>query len=180
MRAIFPIAAIIGMASVIATEAKAQYDPWCSSDRRIGAENCGFVAYAQRRAYISGIGGFYYPKPYYAYAVPAPRFDRPYRGTLTAVYCVLPYQGTSPYLPIPSQEEATPKRAAFVDEVGPSFVDQPRRPRRSVRRAATPDGARTNRLAARSEPERYSDKWWEMQERADDKLKPKLIICRGC
>ncbi len=78
MRTMFLIAAIIGAASVIATEAKAQYYPWCSTDSRIGAENCGFVAYGQCRAYISGIGGFCYRNPYYAYAAPAP-LDRPYR-----------------------------------------------------------------------------------------------------
>jgi hypothetical protein len=81
MRRICLIAAMIGVASVIAPEAKAQYYPWCATYHRIGAENCGFVTFAQCRANVSGIGGFCYRNPWH-YAVPAPGpvYRRPYRA----------------------------------------------------------------------------------------------------
>jgi len=72
-----------------------------------------------------------------------------------------------------------PTEPVSVDESVPSSLDQPRRPRR-IARAATPDSARNKKASPQTEPARYSQEWWDKQERADDKLKPKLIICRGC
>jgi Protein of unknown function (DUF3551) len=78
MRAFILVAALLGGASAISTEAKAQFYPWCSTDSRLGSENCGFVTFGQCRAYISGIGGLCYRNPYHAYAAPGRPFGRPY------------------------------------------------------------------------------------------------------
>jgi hypothetical protein len=85
----------------------------------------------------------------------------------------------SSYRPIASHDPAMPTEAVSIDESVPSSLDQPRRPRR-IARAATPDSADNKKASAQTEPARYSQEWWDKQERADDKLKPKLIICRGC
>jgi hypothetical protein len=81
----------------------------------------------------------------------------------------------SPSLRIGAQEDATPRRAVFVAE--PS---QARRLRRTIRRAAKPDAVVPEKAPAQSEPERYSDEWWEQQKRGDDKVKKRMIICRNC
>jgi hypothetical protein len=93
-----------------------------------------------------------------------------------APYCIPPPSETTSDLRISAQEDATPRRAVVLDEPSPL-----RGLRRITRRAAKPDGARPDKASAPSEsPERYSDEWWKQQGGLDDKLKPKLIICRGC
>jgi hypothetical protein len=80
MRKIFLVAAIIGSALGIVTEANAQYYPWCATYNRIGAENCGFVTFAQCLANVRGIGGLCYSNPwFYAHAPALAEYDRPYR-----------------------------------------------------------------------------------------------------
>jgi hypothetical protein len=68
----FLLLAIVGAATVVGSPAQAQNYPWCAqySGRALGgAQNCGFVSFAQCMATVSGIGGFcvrntmYQPRP---------------------------------------------------------------------------------------------------------------------
>jgi hypothetical protein len=57
----FLLLGLAGAMMVIGTPAHAQNYPWCAqySGRALGgAQNCGFVSFAQCMATISGIGGF--------------------------------------------------------------------------------------------------------------------------
>jgi hypothetical protein len=63
MRTFVIAALIIGAASVIPREAKAQYAPWCAGYDLTGSSNCGFYTFAQCQADISGIGGWCYRNP---------------------------------------------------------------------------------------------------------------------
>jgi uncharacterized protein DUF3551 len=57
----FLLLALVGVATVLGTPARAQNYPWCAqySGRALGgAQNCGFVSFAQCMATVSGIGGF--------------------------------------------------------------------------------------------------------------------------
>lgn len=85
----------------------------------------------------------------------------------------LPPHAMSPYPPIVAHEEAPPRRDVYYDEPAPT-----RRLRPITRRTAKPEDARKE--AVQPEPERYSQKWWEREDRLEEAMKPKLIICRGC
>ena len=57
----FALLGFVGAATVLGTPARAQNYPWCAqySGRALGgAQNCGFVSFAQCMATVSGIGGF--------------------------------------------------------------------------------------------------------------------------
>ena len=61
MKLVLFAVAILAAAAVLTTPAKAQNYPWCAqySGRALGgAQNCGFVSFAQCMATVSGIGGF--------------------------------------------------------------------------------------------------------------------------
>jgi hypothetical protein len=67
MRTLLLAAAIVGAASVnSATDAEAQYQPWCSVYTRGAGTNCGFYTYAQCLANVSGIGGWCIRNPHAA------------------------------------------------------------------------------------------------------------------
>jgi hypothetical protein len=85
----------------------------------------------------------------------------------------LPPHAISPYPPIIAHEEAPPRQAVSYDEPAP-----PRRLRPITRRSAKSEDAR--KRALQPEPERYSQAWWDRQDRLEEAMKPKLIICRGC
>jgi Protein of unknown function (DUF3551) len=58
MRTMLAAAAIAGAASVLAaSNASAQYYPWCSIYNDKGSQNCGFVSFQQCMANVRGIGG---------------------------------------------------------------------------------------------------------------------------
>jgi hypothetical protein len=84
----------------------------------------------------------------------------------------LPPHAISPYVPIVAHEEATPSQAVSDDEAAPV-----RRLRSITRRASKRDDISKE---SASEPERYTDEWWERDKRREDQLRPKLIICRSC
>jgi hypothetical protein len=66
--------ALVGAITVLGTPAQAQNYPWCAqySGRALGgAQNCGFVSFAQCMATVSGIGGFCVQNN--MYQPPAPR-----------------------------------------------------------------------------------------------------------
>ena len=57
----FALLGLVGAVMVLGTPAHAQNYPWCAqySGRALGgAQNCGFVSFAQCMATVSGIGGF--------------------------------------------------------------------------------------------------------------------------
>ena len=57
----FVLLGLVGALMVLGTPAHAQNYPWCAqySGRALGgAQNCGFVSFAQCMATVSGIGGF--------------------------------------------------------------------------------------------------------------------------
>ncbi len=80
MRTILLAAVVIGGASVMTTEANAQYYPWCATySMKGGSESCSFVSFGQCRLSVSGIGGFCYQNPW-SFAAAGPRVhERPYR-----------------------------------------------------------------------------------------------------
>ncbi len=57
----FLLLALVGAATMLGSPARAQNYPWCAqySGRALGgAQNCGFVSFAQCMATVWGIGGF--------------------------------------------------------------------------------------------------------------------------
>ena len=57
----FALLGLVGAVMVFGTPAHAQNYPWCaqySGSALGGAQNCGFVSFAQCMATVSGIGGF--------------------------------------------------------------------------------------------------------------------------
>jgi Protein of unknown function (DUF3551) len=57
----FLLLVLVGAIAALGTPAQAQNYPWCAqySGRALGgAQNCGFVSFAQCMATVSGIGGF--------------------------------------------------------------------------------------------------------------------------
>jgi Protein of unknown function (DUF3551) len=65
---------LVGAITLLGTPAQAQNYPWCAqySGRGMGgAQNCGFVSFAQCMATVSGIGGFCVQNT--LYQPPAPR-----------------------------------------------------------------------------------------------------------
>jgi uncharacterized protein DUF3551 len=57
----FVLLSLVGAVMMLGTPAHAQNYPWCAqySGRALGgAQNCGFVSFAQCMATVSGIGGF--------------------------------------------------------------------------------------------------------------------------
>jgi hypothetical protein len=68
------VAVCLGMG----TPAKAAVWPWCADlggDPSGGGTNCGFASWQQCQTYLSGIGGWCYPNPYYT-SEPGPRRRR--------------------------------------------------------------------------------------------------------
>ena len=76
------IAAAFCLAGVVSgSPAKAAEWPWCADllgEDGGGGTNCGFASWAQCQTYLSGIGGWCYPNPYYR-GEPLPRRQRPPR-----------------------------------------------------------------------------------------------------
>ena len=75
--------AILATASIagIRPSAAAVIYPWCLEygGRMGGAENCGFVSFAQCQATRQGNGGFCKPNPWYSPYPPSPRGAPPIR-----------------------------------------------------------------------------------------------------
>ena len=59
------LAALVIAAGFMAAPAKAQDYPWCAEYANDNSRNCGFMTLAQRRATISGIGGWCVRNPLY-------------------------------------------------------------------------------------------------------------------
>jgi hypothetical protein len=94
-------------------------------------------------------------------------------ATLPIPNVCLPPHAISPDPPIIAHEEAPPRRAVYYDEPAPT-----QRLRLITRRTGKTENARKEAL--QPEPERYSQVWLDRQDRLEEAMKPKLIICRGC
>jgi hypothetical protein len=79
---LFVAAVVITVASGATPSAAAVLYPWCAnySGRGMGgAQNCGFVSFAQCLATVRGVGGTCGPNPFYQPYPPSPRYGRPIR-----------------------------------------------------------------------------------------------------
>ena len=79
MRGLLACAAVAASLTVSIPAARAGTNwPWCAVllDTEGSATNCGFVSREQCEGYLSGIGGFCEPNPFYRARTPAPRPSR--------------------------------------------------------------------------------------------------------
>ena len=85
MRLIYPLAGLAVLATMLVAgsspAAATVIYPWCLEygGKMGGAENCGFVTFAQCEATRLGNGGFCKPNPWYSPYPPSPRGAPPIR-----------------------------------------------------------------------------------------------------